>query len=266
MSASVNAHLPEEFGSFALCLRTSQLVGLDCVEHYLPHRVAMQFGMDQDLPACVARANDTPDHVAWTLYCKPITCAKLYIPPRLYEAGMTARYSNWWKESILRLKVESEAVRPIKRAFSRRNSTPRRSKAAKGSQSEGNKYATELPEFELRDPVSLLEKISAELEAAAFMSSFYSMEDHNGIDYPRKYMDGSFQVNKLARSPKYDTLMSLSAIGRIVPENPFSPRSCDNKWVKSCKDADSSPDRLLLLSFYPKSKGSEHIELGMPRG
>ncbi|KAJ6423230.1 hypothetical protein OIU84_024213 [Salix udensis] len=27
-----------------------QLVGLDCKDSYLPHRVAMQFGMDQDLP------------------------------------------------------------------------------------------------------------------------------------------------------------------------------------------------------------------------
>ncbi|KAK3199220.1 hypothetical protein Dsin_022635 [Dipteronia sinensis] len=132
MCVSVDADLPEEFGSFALCLRTSELVGIDCVEHYLPHRVAMQFGMDQDLPACVARANDTP-HVAWTGYCKPITCEKLYIPPRLYEAVVTMRYSNWWKESMFRLKFECKAVQPIKRAFSSLNSTPRRSKAAKVS-------------------------------------------------------------------------------------------------------------------------------------
>ncbi|KAI9186241.1 hypothetical protein LWI28_015164 [Acer negundo] len=88
MCVWVDADLPEEFGSFALCLRTSELVGIDCVEHYLPHRVAMQFGMDQDLPACVARANDAP-HVVWSCYCKPITCEKLYIRPQLFEAVVT---------------------------------------------------------------------------------------------------------------------------------------------------------------------------------
>ncbi|KAH7834410.1 hypothetical protein Vadar_015680 [Vaccinium darrowii] len=36
--------------SFARCLRVSELVGLDCMEQYLPHRVSMQFGMDQDVP------------------------------------------------------------------------------------------------------------------------------------------------------------------------------------------------------------------------
>ena len=75
---------------------------------------------------------------------------------------------------------------------------------------------------------------------------------------------GMFPVNMLARSPKYDTLMSFSAIGRMVPKNPFSPRSSDNKRVQSWKDADRSPERLLLLSLKQTSEGSEHIELGMP--
>ncbi|KAL5737938.1 hypothetical protein ACOSP7_030699 [Xanthoceras sorbifolium] len=132
MYVSVDADLPEEFESFALCLRTSELVGLDCVEHYLPHRVAMQFGMDQDFPACVARANDTR-HVAWSCYSKPITCAKLYIPPRLYEADVTARYSKWWKQSMLGLKHECEIALPLKRIFPSLNLPPRRSKAAKVS-------------------------------------------------------------------------------------------------------------------------------------
>ncbi|TXG56065.1 hypothetical protein EZV62_017378 [Acer yangbiense] len=73
-----------------------------------------------------------------------------------------------------------------------------------------------------------------------------------------------FPVNRLARSPNCDTLMSFSAIGCMVPKNPFSPRSSDNKRVQSCKDADSSPERLLLLSLKQTSEGSEHIELGMP--
>ncbi|KAK0600628.1 hypothetical protein LWI29_016888 [Acer saccharum] len=137
MSVSVDADLPEEFLSFAFCLRTSELVGLDCVENYFPHRVAMQFGIDQDLPGCVARANDT--HVAWNCYSKPITCQTLYIPPRLYEAGVTTRYSEWWKQSKLSLKFESEAPLPKKKALPIVLSTPRRSKAAKVSSLVGSK-------------------------------------------------------------------------------------------------------------------------------
>ncbi|KAF8391490.1 hypothetical protein HHK36_023795 [Tetracentron sinense] len=40
----------DELRSFARCLRACELVGLDCIEQYLPNRVAMMFGMDQDLP------------------------------------------------------------------------------------------------------------------------------------------------------------------------------------------------------------------------
>ncbi|CAI8596559.1 unnamed protein product [Vicia faba] len=51
--------------SFVLCMRVSELVGFDSIEQYLPHRVAMQFGMDQDVP------------------------------------NVTARYAKWWKQSVL---------------------------------------------------------------------------------------------------------------------------------------------------------------------
>ncbi|KAK9268706.1 hypothetical protein L1049_000467 [Liquidambar formosana] len=47
--------------------RVCELVGIDCIEQYLPHRVAMQFGMDQDIPGHVARCNETPE-VAWRSY------------------------------------------------------------------------------------------------------------------------------------------------------------------------------------------------------
>lgn len=58
MSVTIDADSSDEFQSFARCLSTSKLVGLDCIEQDLPHQVEMQFGMDQGLPACVARANE----------------------------------------------------------------------------------------------------------------------------------------------------------------------------------------------------------------
>lgn len=96
----INSDMDKGLESFARCLRTSELVGLNCIEQYLPHRVAMQFGLDQDIPDCVYRSNSTPE-IAWSNYNKPIGDEKLYIPPRLFESDVTARYLKWWKKSFL---------------------------------------------------------------------------------------------------------------------------------------------------------------------
>ncbi|KAF6173622.1 hypothetical protein GIB67_022981 [Kingdonia uniflora] len=45
-----NINTEEELRSFSRCIRPCELAGLDFIEQYLPHRVGMQFGMDQDLP------------------------------------------------------------------------------------------------------------------------------------------------------------------------------------------------------------------------
>ncbi|KAG2313937.1 hypothetical protein Bca52824_017059 [Brassica carinata] len=42
--------LGDDFASFARCVRVSQFVGDGFVESYYPNRVAMQFGLAQDLP------------------------------------------------------------------------------------------------------------------------------------------------------------------------------------------------------------------------
>ncbi|XP_050217302.1 uncharacterized protein LOC126668128 [Mercurialis annua] len=58
MWVSMNSCLDEELESFIRCLRVSELVGMgvDCIEQYLPHRVARQLGFDQDIPDFVARS------------------------------------------------------------------------------------------------------------------------------------------------------------------------------------------------------------------
>ncbi|KAK6124575.1 hypothetical protein DH2020_041681 [Rehmannia glutinosa] len=95
----VESELDEDLEGFVRCLRTSELVSLetDCIEQYLPHRVALQFGMDQDLPGHVARVNVNPE-IAWRDYCRPIGDVKLYVPPRLYDPQVTSRYLKWWKK------------------------------------------------------------------------------------------------------------------------------------------------------------------------
>ncbi|KAL8093396.1 hypothetical protein AgCh_035317 [Apium graveolens] len=82
--------------SFARCLRVSELVGLDCIEQYLPHRVAKQFGLDQDVPPVVMRSGGSLK-TAWSSYNRSFRGKKLYIPPRIFEADVSSRYVVWWR-------------------------------------------------------------------------------------------------------------------------------------------------------------------------
>lgn len=96
-----DTNLDRELLSFVACLKVSELVGFDStIRQYLPHRVAMQFGMDQDVPGCVPRFNETKT-IAWENYCRPICDKNLYFPSRLFEADVTAGYVRWWKQSVL---------------------------------------------------------------------------------------------------------------------------------------------------------------------
>ncbi|XP_050217144.1 protein MAIN-LIKE 2-like [Mercurialis annua] len=92
---------PELF-QMALCLRISELVGLSCVEQYLPHRVARQFGLDQDIPSEIVRPNEFPE-LAWINYIRPFGHnAKLYVPSKFSEPGVTPQYFEWWnKQAVL---------------------------------------------------------------------------------------------------------------------------------------------------------------------
>ncbi|WOG96239.1 hypothetical protein DCAR_0415573 [Daucus carota subsp. sativus] len=83
--------------SFARCLRVTELVGLDNIEHYLPQRVAMQFGLDQDVIPLVMRSNECPK-TAWRSYNKSLKGTTIYIPPRLYEFDYSSRYVVWWRD------------------------------------------------------------------------------------------------------------------------------------------------------------------------
>jgi hypothetical protein len=99
MWVPVDPNLDGEIESFARFLRVSELVGLEYIEHYFPHRVAMQFGIDQDLPGYVARCNKSPE-TAWSNYSKPISDVKLYVPSRISKGDVSTRYLEWWKQSI----------------------------------------------------------------------------------------------------------------------------------------------------------------------
>ncbi|XVE80357.1 hypothetical protein DITRI_Ditri14bG0133200 [Diplodiscus trichospermus] len=97
----------EELKSFARCLLTTTLVGIDCEEKYLPQRVAMHFGYDQDLPA-----NFFPvSNVSWEN-------AMFAVLPRSFQPCVSDRYSNWWTRSML---ARKEAMRDVKGNENRRS-------------------------------------------------------------------------------------------------------------------------------------------------
>ncbi|XP_021663570.2 uncharacterized protein LOC110652309 [Hevea brasiliensis] len=86
--------------SFALCLRVSELVGIGCIERYLPHRVARQFGFDQDIPCDIAKSNGIPE-LAWINYIRPFSVTKLLVPSPFFVPDFTIKYLRWWKQSGL---------------------------------------------------------------------------------------------------------------------------------------------------------------------
>ncbi|XP_021758580.1 uncharacterized protein LOC110723535 [Chenopodium quinoa] len=75
------------------------LIGVDCMEPYLPHRVGMQFAMDQDIPDPIIRLNDDLE-LALSSYEKSLDGLKIYIPPRWLEGDVTINYHEWWRSAL----------------------------------------------------------------------------------------------------------------------------------------------------------------------
>lgn len=94
------ANSDEELNSYLKCLVSSKLVGLDCREKYQPHRVAMQFGMDQDIPgefACLDQLISGN--------------VKFFVSARSFQPAVSERYFKWWKE--LHLACHGNSVKKI---------------------------------------------------------------------------------------------------------------------------------------------------------
>ncbi|KFK35845.1 hypothetical protein AALP_AA4G044400 [Arabis alpina] len=108
---SVDESLDDEFVSFARCLRVAKLGGIGFVEDYYPNRVAMQFGLDQDLPRLVTYLSDLTEKEAWDDYNKSLDGEKLYVPSRLTTTSVTARYQEWWLKSISKFLSSEETNR-----------------------------------------------------------------------------------------------------------------------------------------------------------
>ncbi|CAN7097609.1 unnamed protein product, partial [Brassica rapa subsp. narinosa] len=98
----VGPDLDEELISFPKCIKVSELVGMDSVEHYFPNRVAAQFGLLQDVPCLVNRSNLSEEE-AWKEYDKPIEDLTLFIPSRSAVPRVTSMFCDWWRKSFPQL-------------------------------------------------------------------------------------------------------------------------------------------------------------------
>ncbi|XP_066313121.1 uncharacterized protein [Miscanthus floridulus] len=81
--------------SFARCLQACELVGVDYIEQYNPHRVARQLGFDQDVPGTMTRLNTNLWERAWETYNTGAEDYAFAIPSD--EPGVTDEYAQWWK-------------------------------------------------------------------------------------------------------------------------------------------------------------------------
>lgn len=115
-----SGNLNVEVESFSRFLRPCQLVRIDCIEPYNPHRVAMQFGYEQVLPGRISWANISRDD-AWNDYSKAMSGDEvLYLPPRLWEGDVTVKYLEWWRGTVLCPLSASPGVVKRRRSFRQR--------------------------------------------------------------------------------------------------------------------------------------------------
>lgn len=108
--------------SFARCLHPCELVGMNCIEQYNPHRVARQLGFDQDIPGTVPRASSGWEK-AWETYNIEAKSSAFIFPN--HKPGVTVQYAKWWKPyssacgsavaNAAKIKEGHDLVSPVKR-------------------------------------------------------------------------------------------------------------------------------------------------------
>ncbi|KAH9803542.1 PMD domain-containing protein [Citrus sinensis] len=242
MRVLVDGDLPEELQSWGQCLRVSELLGLDHVEQYFPHRITRQFGMDQDLPACVAPANESPKS-ACSSFCKPVTYAKLYIPSRHYEAGRTTRYLKRWKKSLSRLQSTSDGALPQERNLLRSKIIPKGSKGKRENSFHGLK----------KNPKKA--KRMKEMDAAASTCSHFALKslERSPKTSKRKNIDGDFSLALKTESASVELPSNRPSLGLEVKKDANVP-PCFPPKSNHVVTTDSTEEDCLTIAELMKSR------------
>lgn len=88
-------------------LGISKLLGLYCIKQCLPYRVAMQFGMDQDLPTFVTWPNESAKIAG------VVTVSQSDMWNCVFS-DVTTQYLEWWKQSVSHLQNARSGTLPQK--------------------------------------------------------------------------------------------------------------------------------------------------------
>ncbi|RLN39213.1 uncharacterized protein C2845_PM01G36700 [Panicum miliaceum] len=108
--------------SFARCLHACELVGMNCIQLYSPHRVARQLGFGQDIPTMVPCASSDWEK-AWDTYNIEAESSAFIVPN--HKPGVTVQYERWWKpyssasgtavSNAAKMKERRDFLTPVKR-------------------------------------------------------------------------------------------------------------------------------------------------------
>ncbi|XP_057428562.1 uncharacterized protein LOC130721988 [Lotus japonicus] len=206
------ADLSKELASFVTCMRVSQLVGFDStIMQYFPHRVAMQFGMDQDVPGRVPVFNGTRA-TAWENYCRPISDRNLYFPSRLFEADVTTRYARWWKQSVLHHQDFAKNIVRRKRSARASKRGPHVVKA----NINGNDAIADAP------PLSPPKLVSTVILRKSCDDGLKTVKVENDADVPSRFLPKQLHIVPFGNSVQ-DGLIANEDTGVDVPTN-FPPK------------------------------------------
>ncbi|XVF77821.1 hypothetical protein PTKIN_Ptkin14bG0077500 [Pterospermum kingtungense] len=230
----------DDLNSFARCLVACVLVGLDCKEEYLPHRVAMQLGYDQGLPAAFPVST-----ILWEN-------ARFSVQSRSFRPCVSVRYVNWWTRSMSARKaalknITSNQNRSSPSVLAKRNAdncTPQKADNCPFHSNESG----------VKKPKTLETKISTKAETEGRFSSFANeyaakTKTHRRLDFTdelddpvssvpttkisspkivKPHVSVPVQVQRTKGSPK-----DSAAIHSLKSKNAVSQVSGDKNRVKS---------------------------------
>lgn len=249
----------ENIVAFGRCLRFSKLVGLDCIEPYYPHRVALQFGYDQDVPGVVPARIETPE-LAWKDYIRPISDEMLYIPARLHEADVTVGYIRWWKLSAAVLQSEAKKTSHKLLASSQKQkhvatTAPATVTTTKATSFSPGKWKTSGAKAEGKDQEAVKKREMETKRGTSVTGSRIEVNRANSRSHGSSSYAGSVVGSEQA------TKQPLKKPEWVQRSSPGSTKSPDRSSVKA---ADDVKDLKGALRGSGGTKGQGHVTFQLP--
>ncbi|KAL1220909.1 putative serinePthreonine-protein phosphatase 7 long form [Cardamine amara subsp. amara] len=245
MVVTVENSIDDEFLSFARSVRSCKLVGIGIVEDYNPHRVARQFGMDQELPGLVSDRSSFTEQEAWEDYNKSLNGLELYMPSRLATGSVTERYQDWWLKSISKFLETFDA----------------RNRAVDEIENGGASASTQLPVSQLCN--ELAKGTSEDLSNKGCKRG--REEDEGAMDYKDDEESDDNLTFALIKSTRNDESGSKAEKSMVLkPSDNESESNPEDFWRETAKKLEEIQERLQQRKLAIAEIASK-LETGMAR-